>query len=406
MRNILIALTAFMLLTVAAIVILLARGYQFDFKTARLAPTGILVATSDPDGAQVFINSKFTSATNNTINLSPGKYSVKISKDGFAPWEKTITIKTEEVFKTNAYLFPSLPELRPLTLTGAKNPVLSPDETKIAYFVASASAEKNGLWILDMSRPALPTGIFASADFRQVYQTTPILSLSDSKLIWSFDTKEIIASTSASLYYPLETDRLNTSPTPLTPLQFSSDLAQWKTLENTRSKTQTAKLDPKLFAILASSSAKLNFSPDENKIFYQATTSALLPSILASYLAGTNPTPETKAIQRGNWYVYDLKEDRNYLIENCPAAAGSRSGGDKMINVNCVWFPTSRHLLSFSDKEISVMEFDGTNKAVIYAGPFVPGVVFPWPDSRKMVILTSLNNSANVGENLYTINLR
>lgn len=253
MRNVFIALTAFMILAVAAIVILVARGYQFDFKNARLSPTGILVATSDPDGAQVFINGKFTSATNNTINLSPGKYSVKIVKEGFTPWEKTITLKTEEVFKTNAYLFPSLPELRPLTLTGAKNPTLSPDETKIAYFVASASAEKNGLWILDMSRGALPTGIFASADLRQIYQTTPTLSLSDSKITWSFDTKEIIASTSANLNYLLETDRINFVPSPLTASELSQTKAQWASLNNARYKTQTAKLDPKLLALLASS---------------------------------------------------------------------------------------------------------------------------------------------------------
>lgn len=395
-RNLLIFVTALLLLAVTLLVILIARGYQLDLKTARLSPTGILVATSDPDGAEVFINGKLTTATNNTINLAPGKYSVKITKEGFTPWEKQVTIKPEEVFKTSAYLFPNLPELRPLTLTGAKNPVLSPDNTKIVYTVASASAERNGLWILDMSRAALPTGFFSPAtDFRQIYQSTPQLPLSDAGFAWSPDNKEIIASTSSKLYFLLEADRINAAPTPLSSTQLPQTLAPWKQLETTRYQSQVGKLPVVLSTTLATAAAKLQFSPDENKIFYQATAAANLPPILTVYLPGTNPTAEARIIQPGNFYVYDLKEDKNYEIENC-----------KLKSVTCVWFPSSRHLLAYSQTEIAVMESDGTNRSLIYAGPFSPGVAFPWPNWSKIVILTSLNSPSVAGENLYTINLR
>lgn len=379
MRNFLIILTLFLLLAATILVIVMARGYQFDFKKIALSPTGILVTTSDPDGAAVLINGKLTTATNNTINLAPGKYSVKITKDGFNPWEKPVSIKAEEVFKTSALLFPNTPQLTPLTLTGAKSLGLSPDGTKIAYTIASASAEKNGLWVLEMNRNPFPGAIFGGAESRLISKT-PFTSL-----YWSPDSKQILASVSAVI---LDTDRLNTNPESVVSVKILTD---WQEQINLRYQSQTAKLPPKLLAVLASSSGKLQFSPDENKIFYQATVSAFLPLILSTYLPGTNPTPETRAIKPGNYYVYDTKEDKNYEINNCP---------------NCTWFPSSRHLLSNSDKEISIMEYDGTNKAVIYTGPFAKGVVFPWPDSRKIVILTSLNSPPGLGENLYAINLR
>ncbi len=387
--------TITILFSAVVIVILLARGYQFDIGKKELFPTGILVATSDPDGAAVLIDGKLKTATNNTISLSPTSYLVKIQKDGFVPWEKKIEIKKEEVFKTNVFLFPAVPDLRPSTLTGAINPALSPDSTKIVFSVASASAEKNGVWVMDMGKIFTPVPIFSGADFRQIYTNNLDLSLSSAKFLWSPDSRQIIAS-SSSLAVLLETDRINDQPTIVTN-RLGTILSQWNDQNNIKIKSDWSKLDPQLKTIFATASSQLYFSPDQSKLLYQATASANLPPILTSYLAGTNPTTQTRLIQPGNTYVYDTKEDRNYLIVNCHPPAGG---------VNCIWFPSSRHLITYTNQQISIMEYDGTNKALIYAGPFKPGIVYPWPNWSKIVILTSLNNTPDSLENLYTINLR
>ena len=80
-----------------AIAIFFGKGYRFGFDANGpiIAGTGLLVATSSPNGAQVFINGHLTTATDNTINLAPGNYDIKIFKDGYFPWEKKITIKNE-----------------------------------------------------------------------------------------------------------------------------------------------------------------------------------------------------------------------------------------------------------------------------------------------------------------------
>lgn len=371
-----LAIIAALIVVFSAVVvaITLARGYQFDFSNKSLTATGILVATSDPDGAEVIINGKLKTATNSTINLSPGSYTVRIQKDGFSAWEKQIEIKKEEVFKTNAFLFPNLPDLRPLTFSGVTDPVLSPDGTKVAFSVASSSSRLagNGIWTLDMGRPFGPIS-------RQISKTV----MTD--FFWSGDSKQLVASGAAETYL-LDTDVVNEQPATVTdrlPLMID----EWAGLKTQRQQAKLLKLPPGLADTLATSAGTLEFSPDETKVLYTATASATLLPVLATYLPGTDPTPQMRNLEPGKKYVYDLKEDRNYPVANCS------------------WFPSSRHLLCVTENQISVVEYDGTNKAVVFNGPFDPKSVFVWPNWSKIVILTPLGGADNL-KNLYTINLR
>jgi hypothetical protein len=150
-----------LLLTLASLILIglgtyiaikFAQGYRPNFKNGTVQGTGLLVANSTPTGAQVFLNGKLTTATDDTLNLPPGSYQVDIKKDGFTTWTKTLQLQPELVTQTNATLFPSVPNLKPLTFTGAKNLLPSPDGQKIAYLVEAASTDsKNGLWILDLT---------------------------------------------------------------------------------------------------------------------------------------------------------------------------------------------------------------------------------------------------------------
>lgn len=403
-------LTTFVLLTVGVIgAIALARGYTFDLDNRNLLPTGILVATSDPDGAEVIINGKLQTATNNTINLTPGKYTIRIAKDGFNPWEKKVEIKKEEVYKTNAFLFPRVPDLRPLTLSGAINPTLSPDQTKIAFSVASASGEKNGIWAIDMGRSFLPAPLPSPGDFRQIYRGFSMADLSQVKFLWSPDSRQVLAylgnnislaSPSAAtdvIAKPLLIDRLNDDTDPAMQILTGQVLSSWQELATAQSLTTKRQLPLTMTDFLARAAANPRFSPDGTKVLYEATAAAILSPVINYYLPGTDPTVEARNVSPGNLYVYDSKEDKNFLVKT--------HVGDPSTTV-ITWFPSSRHLLEYSDKEIAVMEYDGTNRAVVYAGPFVDGFVTAWPNWSKIVILTSLNNTAGIGENLYSVNLR
>ena len=349
------------------IAIVLARGYLPDLSTRSLLPTGILVTTSDPDGARVYINDKLTTATNNTINLIPGNYDIRIEKEGFSSWIKKVEIKKEEVIKTNAFLFPKVAELSPLTLTGALNPSQSFDQRKIAYAVASSSAEKNGIWVLDMDAGRVLIGGFNS---RQVFKDSEALKLGGANFIWSPDNSQILAffgdkpkedtsSSSANFYqgintgsitkaYLLDTGQLNSNLLPLTLHGVDLLLSSWKDLWQEKNTIILSKLNNKISPTIKESTTRLSLSTDETKLLYTATTAAVLPTLIARYLPGTNPTPQVREIKRGGVYVYDVTEDRNYFIIDINVSKGY------VID----WFPSSRHLISHNDREIAVMEYD------------------------------------------------
>lgn len=143
--------TGFAILAATIAVILYATGYRLQ-KTG-LSETGQLVLKSDPDAASVFINNKFVAGTDSTLNLPPGEYNVKIVKDGYSTWEKKLKIEKEVVTPTDAILFPTAPELRRFTSTGAINPTLSLDRTKIAYGVTASTSypPKNGVYVASIA---------------------------------------------------------------------------------------------------------------------------------------------------------------------------------------------------------------------------------------------------------------
>ena len=197
-------LTLFFVLSGTILISLLARGYRPDFQEKELKPTGLLVVNSFPKGAQVFINGKLTTATNQTINLPPGEYRVTIKKPGFSSWEKNITLEKEIVTNIDAYLFPLAPDLKALTFSPTLNPLLSPDGTKLIYFspqekenpqdqnatqtATLLTQERGGIWLIDLTEKPLGR----SFQPRLLVKTPQSLSLEQIETEWSPDSRQIL----------------------------------------------------------------------------------------------------------------------------------------------------------------------------------------------------------------------
>jgi len=374
-------------------VIQLAKGYRLDLQKKKFTPQGILVATSVPDGASVFINSELKTATNNTISLPPGDYKVEIKKDGFFSWTKNLKIEKELVTKTETFLFPKAPELRPLTFLGAQTPLLSPDGTKVIYSVPLEEPEKAGLWLLDLVE--FPLGIIPKSP-RQIVRSTLVRDFSQASISWSPDSRQILVS--------LRGQNFLLDPTQFTPNQnliniswnLKSISQSWQKEKERQFQAKIKNLPPQLEEILATSAANLIFSPDEQKLLYQATGSATIPENLIPPLPASSTQPQERNIEPKNWYVYDLKEDKNFAIFNQQST----------INNPPTWFFTSRHLILAEKDKISIVEYDGTNLTPIFSGPFENSYIFPGPNSAKIIILTSFGQPPNQLPNLYSINLR
>ena len=395
-KQIIVSFLILLAMVIATVLIILyGKGYRFGFDngTPRVAGTGLLVATSAPDGAQVFINGHLTTATDNTINLAPGEYDVRIFKEGYFPWEKKIIVKKEVVSKADALLLPTAPKLESITNTGVLNPVIDPTRTRIAYGVASQSAVKNGLYILDMTlRPILTLQSSSS----QIAPDTFSL-FSQSTVKWSPDSKQILA------YFPTATYLLQTGTSNTTPQDVTETIAavnnSWQKLKDEKEKALLDSLKRPLRTIVKDDFSILQWSDDETKILYVASISANLPLIIKPALIGTDSTPQDRNIKKSAVYVYDIKEDRNYKILDSLPVVEENAPNAVML------FPDSKHLVYVHEGKIDILEYDGGNPTTIYAGPFVDHYVFPWPDATKLVILTNLGNS-NLVPNLYTISLK
>src|SRR5258706_1323586 len=125
-----------------------AKGYRPNLQNRSLQGTGLLSVTSYPKSARVNINDKLTTVTDDKLYLTPGSYAVKIEKDGFHPWIKTILIKSELVTSADPRLFPIIPATAPLTFYQVRNATTSPDGARIAYVLKDAPQDSgNGLYV-------------------------------------------------------------------------------------------------------------------------------------------------------------------------------------------------------------------------------------------------------------------
>ena len=348
-KRIIIYIATFLFLAVGTVsVILYGKGYNFSFGNGKIGilGTGLLAAASIPDGAGIYINDHLTSATNNTISLSPGVYQIRIAKSGYTSWQKKIKIEKEVVSAAFALLLPIAPKLENITDTGVSNPVLDPSNTKIAYTVSSFDTpRKNGVYILDMtSRPIL----ILQSSSSQIADDT-IDTFSKARLSWSPDAKELVATISAqpniSTTYLLKTG-FNQNPQDVTETLASVN-ASWNKEKENQEKSQIFGLKTKLTGIINEDFKILSWSEDETKILYTASQSASLPLVINPRLIGTNSTPEERTINKGAVYVYDIKEDKNFkILDSIPD------------HPSLTWFSDSKHLIYVNDKKISIMDYD------------------------------------------------
>lgn len=377
--------------------ILYGKGYRLNFGGEGnniIAGTGLLVLTSTPNGARVFINDNLTTATDDTVNLPPGEYEVRIEKDGYYPWKKKVMLKNEAVTKTDAVLFPVAPKLEAVTLLGAQDPLIDPTGSMVAYKVSSSSAENNGIYILNLSnRTIIPFGNSA----RQIV-TDSIDNFSQASLEFSPDGREMIAivpTATDEQVYLLRTDSLNTAPLNIT-LNSEQIKAEWAIVQKELEQKFAATLPSASRRFILDHFAKAELSPEGDKLFYVASQSATMPQFIKPALLSTNSTPETRTLKQGSAYIYQVKEDKNYLLYEPK---------DGEIMPEFIWHPSSAHLVFVQNKRISSMEYDGSNKTTLYSGPFEPNFLFTWPDGSGLIILTNFNDET-VPPNLYKVGLR
>lgn len=368
--------TLLILAAVAALAIFLAKGYTFSAKEKRIVGTGILSISSTPDSASVYIDGHLTTATNTTISsLSPKTYTVRIVKEGLIPWEKKVEVKEGLVTEIKLTLFPAIPTIYPLTFNGIAGPVLSPDGENLAFIVPKLNSsggtnKKGGIWVWRQASNQ-PISFVRSSEPHQIAQSLTI-DFSQGFLKWSSDSKQVLATVGENNYL-LDANKMNSDPRDITPI-MTATLQSWTDDSKAKETARVLAIKDPVFKKVASESALVRWSPDETK-----------------FMAGK----DEKSLK-----VYDLEDNKEYSLPQANAY---------------IWLPNSRHIILIEgedakgktvNKTISVADFDGSNKAVIYAGSFLDNFVFPWPDSSRLAIISSFPTPTASEPNLFGINLK
>lgn len=432
-----------------------------------VANTGLLAANSFPPGAQIYVNDRLVSATDDTLYLEPGQYQVRIEKEGYIPWQKNLTLEPELVTQTNATLFPQVPSLSPLTFTGVENIKPSPDGQKLLYYTASSSAEtKHGLYVLELTDNPLAI----QRGSKQISNNPRSINLTSAQVLWSPDSTQIltIGQNKEALLNLDQNQNLDAAVD--VSFRRSSILSEWEEEMYIRERQFLREFPEEVIAMATQSAKNAYLSPDKKRLLYTATETVTLAEGLVPPPPSTNTQPESRTLEPGGIYVYDREEDKNFKVgqeppltideadlevteaedqlpnqpgfepnsvgvvtktllatdlynrqplelESSPSAFTRLQASDSarlaknfstyhssLFANTYQWFPDSKHLIYTTNNQIHIMEYDGTNDTVVFSGPFADNFVYPWPDGSKLIITTRF--SPDTPLNLYAIDLK
>ncbi len=401
-----------LLLGIFAVVLVLvvgfARGYRLDFTQKTVSSTGILVASSEPDGAKILINGELKGATNSNIGVKPGVYDVEIAQDGYLSWKKRLSIKGELVIKADALLFPVNPSLSPLTSFGVVKAIPTKTHEKNMIFSETGDIEKDGIYLIDNRNNPLARingqkllalkSIFPS---NYTFKDTVVeFSPSEKQMLVTFlqapvettgkVTREIEPTILA--IYLLSTDDVTVSPFEVT-TSVEAVRSAWD-IEHIEVQEKLIETFKKPIVKASKSFNILGFSPDETKILYKATESAVIDQVIKPALIATNQMPEERTLMQNAVYVYDKKEDKNFKIADAYNP-----------EIPIFWYTDSQHIAIREEEGIAIVDYDGSNKRLVYSGPFQPEFISVTRDG-KLLILTNFNNSARTLPDVYSVGLR
>ena len=364
-------LAAPVVVIVTGVVIFFGQGFHFSLQSKTIEKTGMLVVKSFPDGAKIYIDNEWKSATPDTFsNLRPKSYLLKAEKEGFSTWEKQVTVYPELVTDITAVLVSTTPKLEPLTVGGAKNPSYSEATKAIAYGTTDSKA---GLWVLPMGRP-LPITLFQSAPTLVMPDNLETKYSDAWDLLWSPTGDQILVKISDEDFRLIDISQ-SKELLATDSAKEVSDKWQKEQIKKRQAFLEKQDITPEL-ATIATKSDTI-WSPDERKFFYFEAEGEKTTVFVHNM---EKPIPVDEKID------YKALE---FETANPPTV---------------IWYTDSYHLITKEGNSLYLTRIDGTNKTEIYSGVMDGDTLFVTPDGNKVVISASFKKDAP--PELYAVSLR
>lgn len=97
-------LVAIMILLATATLVYYSNGYNVN-RQGNLVQKGLVFVSSQPSGARLYLDNKQVNTTNAKLNLTSGRYDLRLARDGYREWERNIIVDGGDV---SHYVYPLL----------------------------------------------------------------------------------------------------------------------------------------------------------------------------------------------------------------------------------------------------------------------------------------------------------
>jgi len=190
----------FLFVVLASTIILYAQGYSFDWQKKSPVITGAFYFKSYPKEADIYVNNKYEGKTTKFIRrIPPGEYDIKISKQNYSDWQKTLTVKSKLVTEAQNIVLVKETVTPNLITDNIKYLTFSPDKKKVIYLTDSQPT----LRLIDLTDNTDIQIYPASASTETGYAASlpGLNNLSD--ILWSSNGERFILSFANNRYYIL-----------------------------------------------------------------------------------------------------------------------------------------------------------------------------------------------------------
>jgi hypothetical protein len=179
-RRILPWIFAIVFIVAAPSLVFYTAGYRWNPKKEKIERNGTLIVDSLPQDARLFLNERDTGETSPVTlqNVSPGKYTITLTKEGYHSWQKRLDVYPEYVtFANNARLWKdSAPMIFMRVAASIVEP--SPNHSFLAILTNEASSSRLLIQNTDGSERR-----------NVVIQDT---FSSDTRIMWSADSRALL----------------------------------------------------------------------------------------------------------------------------------------------------------------------------------------------------------------------
>jgi len=257
-RQIILLITTLFFVLATPAILLYAWGYSFDWQNKKPVLTGGLYLKSVPKKAEIYINDKPIKGTTPTFikRLLPKEYKVKVTKQGYHSWQKTLKVESKIVTESkNILLIPISSEIETinhnLTLNFSLKNFVQEEKTNIFYIQKPSyilyKTDQNNSFQEQVSLTPLPNNhqyeIFFSVNgqvsvldeekqlylFNQETKNFELISQDVQGLQFSYDNKKLLYFTPSEIWiYHLEkSDKITDNKELITRLSQEIKQAIW-----------------------------------------------------------------------------------------------------------------------------------------------------------------------------------